>query len=323
VTTVKKPPKADSLHPVDPRAAGRETALYGGPLQLHLDVIDEDPGQPRTRDNPGFSAASLGELAATIRLRGVKTPISVRDNPDAPGRYLINHGARRFRGSRLAGKATIPAFVDNDYNDVDQVIENLQRNELTAREIADFIGRELAKGLKKGAIAQSIGKSAAFVTQHAALLDLPGPVAAAFTSGRVKDVTVVNELVKTYRTLPAEVTGWLADETQDITRGAVKLLRAFVNEKLSRDDAGDEGDSTGPEAPDAARTPMLHKKSGRENNDRMRATVVRVKHKGRVAHLMLNRRPTREGFAWLKYGDNGDELEADLAQVRLVALVEG
>ena len=48
-----------------------------------------------------------------------------------------------------APKDTIPAFVDNDYQEADQVIENLQRNELTACEVAGFIGRELAKGISK------------------------------------------------------------------------------------------------------------------------------------------------------------------------------
>jgi hypothetical protein len=116
-----------------------------GPLTLALSLIDEDPMQPRTKENPGFSGPSLSELAASIALRGVKTPISVRDNPGMPGRFIVNHGARRVRASRLAENGTIPAFVDNDYNEADQVVENLHRNALTAREIADFIGRELAK----------------------------------------------------------------------------------------------------------------------------------------------------------------------------------
>ncbi|MBU2867484.1 hypothetical protein [Pacificibacter marinus] len=46
-----------------------------GPLMLSLDLIDEDPNQPRKDDSPGFSKDSLGELAATIRHRGVKTTI--------------------------------------------------------------------------------------------------------------------------------------------------------------------------------------------------------------------------------------------------------
>src|SRR3546814_14860745 len=99
----------------------------------------------------------------------------------------------RYRGSKWADKTTIPGFIDNNYNEADQVIENLQRNELTAREIADFIGRELAKGKKKGEIAKEIGKSPAFVTQHVTLLDLPEPIAEAFNSGRAKDVTVARK----------------------------------------------------------------------------------------------------------------------------------
>lgn len=203
-----------------------------GPLALALRVIDEDPHQPRTEDNPGFSAQSIEELAATIALRGVKSPISVREHPTRPGRYLINHGARRFRASKVAGKTTIPAFDDNDYNEVDQVIENLQRNQLTAREIADYIGRELAKGVRHGDIAKSIGKSPSFVTQHITLLDLPEPIAQAFNAGRAKDVTVVNELVTAFKKNPREVTEWLEDnDRQDITRTAVKLLREFLEEK--------------------------------------------------------------------------------------------
>ncbi len=47
-------------------------------------------------------------------------------NQNAPGRYLIHHGAWHFRGSsKWAGETTIPAFIDNDYNEADPIIENL------------------------------------------------------------------------------------------------------------------------------------------------------------------------------------------------------
>jgi ParB family chromosome partitioning protein len=140
------------------------------PLELPLDLIDEDPHQPRTGQPRLLAGKPRRDRRDDQSLRGVKSPISVRENPDAPpGRYLINHGARRYPCSKWAHKTTIPAFIDNDYNEADQVIENLQRNELTAREIADFIGRELAKGKKKGEIAKELGKSPAFVTQHVTL----------------------------------------------------------------------------------------------------------------------------------------------------------
>ena len=292
----------------------------GGPLALALDLIDEDPHQPRTEYNPGFSAQSIAELAATIQLRGVKSPISVRDNPTRPGRYLINHGARRFRASRVAGKTTIPAFVDNDYNEVDQVIENLQRNQLTAREIADYIGRELAKGIRQNEIAKSIGKSPAFVTQHIALLDLPEPIAQAFNAGRARDVTVVNELVTAFKKNPLEVADWLEDnEGQDITRPAVKLLREFLEEKRYQtqvfSDIGvnsDEKDSP----PEGDNSPEVQ-----HSVQRLGRAVLQVRHHRRLAQLLWHRRPVAMGFAWLKYEDTGEEVEAPLGEVRLVALL--
>ena len=309
-------------------------ANSGGPLQLDIDLIDEDPNQPRTANNPGFTDESLHELSASIRLRGVKTPISVRDNPDVPGRFIINHGARRFRGSKRAGKDVIPGFIDNDYNEADQVVENLQRNELTAREIADFIGRELAKGIKKIEIAKAISKSPAFVTQHITLLDLPDSIAEVFNSGLVKDVTVVNELVTAYKKKPQEVRDWLGDDNQEITRGSVKLLREFLDDKskheVSEEDVIDSntGDAftgmTGIDGVEENKGEDVSKEKEDKpiDPDKLKKAIVQVKHDGRPARLLLNRRPQTEGFAWLKYDDDGYEFGANLTDVQLVAVLE-
>ena len=300
-----------------------------GPLQLPIDLIDEDPNQPRREGSMGFSPESLGELAETIRQRGVKTPISVRNNPEAEGRFLINHGARRYRGSKLAGKTMIPSFVDNDYNEADQVIENLQRNDLSAREIADYIGRELAKGLKRGDIAKSIGKSPAFVTQHAALLDLPDAIATVFNNGRCRDVTVINELVTASKKRSVEVAEWLADLDQEITRGSVKLLREFFDDKQKREEEGydESADQLDQVASGVGVTPEAEpvgkaREEKQPDPNKLKKAIIQVRYKDRPARLQLGRRPSAEGFAWLKYEDDGQEFEADLSSVQLVALRE-
>lgn len=235
----------------------------GGPMMLDMDLIDEDPNQPRTEDNPGFSDESLDEL--------------------------------------------------------------------TAREIADHIGRELAKDIKKGEIAKGIGKSAAFVTQHVTLLDLPDPIADAFSSGRVKDVTVVNELVTAFKKKSQEVTYWLGDENQEITRGSAKLLREFLDDKRKNED--DERDpntvdaltgKTDAEAGDGEQGSGSDSKKEKEPEpDKLKKAIIQVQHDDRPARLILNRRPPADGWAWLKYEDDGQEFEANLAKVRLVALMEG
>ncbi len=285
-----------------------------GPLELDLSLIDEDPNQPRQF----FDSESLSEMAETIRLRGVKTPISVRPHPEEENRYVINHGARRYRASKLANKTTIPAFIDADYTEVDQVIENLQRDSLTAREIANFIGRELAKGLKKQDVAKAIGKSNAFVTQHITLLDLPESIAQVFNLGRCRDVTVINELVTAHKKNTNEVVNWLADEKQEITRSSVRILREFLDDKISS-----QNDTEYSEEISSSKAKEQGFDSKNTDPNRLKKSIVQVQYNKRLARIILNRRPSSEGVAWLKFEDDGHEMEAKLIKVQLVALLEG
>lgn len=289
-------------------APAKGPMTIGRPQELELTLIDEDPDQPRTT----FDPEALDELAETIRKRGVKTPISVRPHPSDEGRFMINHGARRFRASHMAGKATIPAFVDTDHNAADQVIENLQRDNLTAREIADFIGREVAAGKKKGDIAKSIGKSAAYVSQHVALLDLPEPVAIAFNDGRCSDVTLVVELARLYKVDAAAVESHI-DDNEEITRGGVRILREFIEAKskpakIEEEKAPAEDDDDGEKG---------------DTKDKFSKAIVQIEHDSRKARLLLNKRPSEEGQGWIKYEDDGNTVEVDVATITVVAVIEG
>lgn len=329
------PPKGAGVRPEG--STDSESIGHGRPLMISLSLIDEDPGQPRSADNPGFAEQSILELAASYGPSGPKTPISLRDNPAEPGRYIINHGHRRYRAAKVKKLNTIPSFIDNDYSEIDQLIENLQRNELTAQEIAAWVGRELTKGIRKADIAKSIGKSAAFVTQHATLLHLPEPVSAAMRERRLNDVTVINELAKAFKKNPDEVALWLSDEHQEFTRGSVKLLRDYLerraqnlptvpNPDWDRASEIEMGVDIGSEAgepsygDDSTYKMQTHNTGG---IDRIRKTILLVEHAGRPARLNLKRRPLAVGQGWLKYEDNGQEVECNLAEIKLVAILEG
>jgi ParB family chromosome partitioning protein len=319
--------KRSKSSPAAPSSAEHPSNHSGGPLLIDIHLIDEDPGQPRTHDNPGFSMESIAELAASFGPNGPKSPISLRVNPEKPGRYLINHGARRTRAGRVKGLSKMPAIIDNDYSEIDQVIENLQRDNLTPREIADWIGREITRGMKKGEIAKAVGKSAAFVSQHANLLNLPSAIESAFNSGRTNDVTVINELVTAFKKNPVEVTEWLAEEKREITRGGVKLLRDFLDAKVcdnKPNDAGvtyeDFGETTDVELANRA---GRNKKSNEANQTKLKRPVVLVEHNGHLARLLLGRCPSAFGYTWIKREDDGHEFEARVVEVKLMAVVEG
>lgn len=192
--------------------------------EVSLNLLDEDPFQPRQY----FDSEALEELADSIKNRGVKTPISVRFNQKS-GRYTINHGHRRFRASKIAGRKTIPAYIDNDYNDEDQVIENLHRQDLTSREIADYVGRQVALGKTQQEIATSLSKSTSWVGLYAKLLNLPESLSLIFHSGRCVDVSVMHLLLVAYKVDPVETNKWLDNNKEDkINRRAAQALKDFI-----------------------------------------------------------------------------------------------
>ncbi len=323
----------------------------GGPTEFDIASIDEDPDQPRKT----FDEESLKELASNIKGRGVKTPISVRTHPDDPARHIINHGARRFRASILAGKNTIPGFIDEDYNKADQVVENLQRDSLTPREIAEFVGEEVKKGVKKGDIAKALGKSNSYISQHYVLLDLPHVVADVFYTGRCEDVTVINELAKLTKKDKVSVEQWLSDPDQELTRGSIKLLKAWIEEQTEakkkpgivfsqeenqpsspRDpqtvdvfegvadaDKVSEGGDPEPEQKPAKPAKVSADQEPEQKPANPKHTskgVVRIIYKQRLGNLLIDRLPEMDGFGWISLDDGGEE-EVDLGELQLVSVI--
>jgi len=207
----------------DPVAKERTVTaeVLGRPLQIPVKDIDEDPGQPRQE----FDAESMEELESSIRLHGVKTPISIRPHPTEQKRWILNFGARRLRASKAAGKATIPAFVDRSHTDYQQVIENLQREDLKPRELAMFIKRKMDEGEKQAQIAELLGVNRSMVTNHLALIDPPACIEEIYTSGKCLSAKTLYDLRNLHKEFPKEVERWCSTD-QEITRATVSALSA-------------------------------------------------------------------------------------------------
>ncbi|NOU11016.1 MAG: ParB/RepB/Spo0J family partition protein [Nitrospira sp.] len=195
--------------------------VLGRPLQIQVKDIDEDPGQPRQE----FSAESMEELENSIRLHGVKTPISIRPHPTEQKRWILNFGARRLRASKAVGKATIPAFVDRSHTDYQQVIENLQREDLKPRELAIFIKRKMDEGEKQAQIAELLGVNRSMVTNHLALIDPPACIDEIYTSGKCSSAKTLYDLRNLHKEFSKDVERWCAT-AHEITRATVSALSA-------------------------------------------------------------------------------------------------
>lgn len=140
-------------------------------VDLAVADLRPNPYQPRH----DFNQNALEELAKSIKQNGVLQPIIVRKS-QVKG-YEIVAGERRFRASKIAGLETIPGIVrDFDEKVMMQVaiLENLQREDLTALEEADAYHMMMEKlSLTQEKVAQELGKSRSYIANHLRLRSLP------------------------------------------------------------------------------------------------------------------------------------------------------
>jgi ParB family chromosome partitioning protein len=167
----------------------------------------------------------MEELEQSVRIHGVKTPISIRPHPTEQKRWILNFGARRLRASRAVGKTTIPAFIDRSHTDYQQVIENLQREDLKPRELAMFIKKKMDEGEKQAHIAELLGVNRSMVTNHLALIDPPACIEEIYTSGKCSSAKTLYDLRNLHKEFPKDVERWCATD-QEITRATVSALSA-------------------------------------------------------------------------------------------------
>jgi ParB family chromosome partitioning protein len=153
-----------------------ETTVVGV-NEILISEIEVNPYQPRTH----FEREALEELAASIKLHGIIQPITVR-RLDANA-YQIISGERRLQASKLLGLTTIPAYLRtaNDQEMLEMaLIENIQREELDAMEIANSYQRLLFEcNLKQEELGDRVGKKRSTVNNYLRLLKLPPDIQAA------------------------------------------------------------------------------------------------------------------------------------------------
>ena len=249
------PAAAPAPAPAAPVADSQAAARYGKAVEFDLSEIDEDENQPRRE----YDQTKLEELAASIKASGVIQPISIKRNPDKPGRWIINYGHRRFRASLLAGKKVIPAIVSDAIDDYGQVIENLQRDDLTPIEIAAFIEKRIAAGDSKKEIAKRLGKPNDFISIHLALIDMPVPVAEAYAAGKFNSPRYVYDFRALLDKNQERAEAWLLEQTE-ITRRAIDELAEEIKGRGKKAkpapaaSAGEGGNGANPGGSDFVRT---------------------------------------------------------------------
>jgi ParB family chromosome partitioning protein len=166
----------------------------------------------KTNPRKTFAGPEFDELVESIRMHGVLQPVLVRPMFDGDDGDLVHYelvaGERRFRASTAAEKSSIPAMVQiltDDQAMELQVIENMQRKDVTALEEANGFRALHALLLKDNpklthtelvqTIATRIGKSVRYVWARLKLNELIPELQQDLIAGRIQ-ASHADELVR-------------------------------------------------------------------------------------------------------------------------------
>jgi len=154
----------------DEKSGGLGTSR-GGLLHVPINQVTPDPHQARQ----DFSKEKLGELADSIKQKGILQPILVEKIGEKS--YRILAGERRWRAARMAGLKELPVTVGVYSNTEKQeisLIENIQREDLSPLEEARAYKKLMeTAGIGQEELASRLGKNRSTVANFLRLLKLP------------------------------------------------------------------------------------------------------------------------------------------------------
>jgi ParB family chromosome partitioning protein len=150
-------------------------------LDVPVDQIQPNPDQPRRR----FASEQLTRLSESISRHGLLQPLVVRRAGD---HYELVVGERRWRAARAAGLERVPVVVADVAAD-DRlelaIVENVQRHDLNAIELAHAYHELADRGWTQEQIGERVGLDRSSVANHLRLLELPRDMQGDVEEGRM------------------------------------------------------------------------------------------------------------------------------------------
>lgn len=299
-------------------AAEDGAATIGQPTCISIDRIDEDPDQPRR----SFEEQKLEELAESVLQHGVLQPIVLRQATEE-GRYMIVMGARRYRAAKRAGLRDIPAFIHagGSADRYVQMIENIQRDDLNAPEIAAFVAERLEQGDNQADISRKLGKPRDWVSRYASVQSMPEFLRSKLSGSSIR---AVYELYQAWREQPNAVETICAAQESFTDAHARQLARRIRTEVR-----GSAADHEGPAGAQPARSQAEQQPTSRpierdrvvavagkprsssvnRNEPMSTSLTIRVRHQDRTGCLLVDRLASQGSRYAVLLVDGADEAE--------------
>lgn len=138
-----------------------------------------------------IAPSSVIDLARSIDATGLQQPISVQPyTGKPPHKYRVLMGHRRLMAFKVLKRETIPSFIKTNLSEADamivNLIENLERQDLTLMQEAHAIARFHNVHMKQAEVAKRLNKPIRWVQIRYAALRLPPEVQAEIDAGWIR-----------------------------------------------------------------------------------------------------------------------------------------
>jgi ParB family chromosome partitioning protein len=209
------------------------------------------------------------------------------------------------------------------------MVENIQRDDLSATEIAAFIETRLKTGEKQKDIARRLAKSKGFVAMHASVGQMPKVLRDKLSTSPLR---AVYELYQLWKRDAARVEEFCARH-ESFTR---LQAEAFVQEASAKPNDSDKADlSTDPGSRPEHLAPQPVEEASKKDARGLRTgelapaaprkssseVVVRVRHEQRGGRLVLGRVSKRGShFALVVFDERDDEADVLLSELALIEM---
>lgn len=279
-------------------AAMGKKPSWQGETQIALDKIVRDEEQPRKK----FDEAKLQELASSIKEHGVLQAITVQP-ANADGVHFIIMGERRWRAAKLAGLASIPVVIKEATAELRaiQLVENIQREELTTMEVARAVEQMKAQGKSRSDIAKILGWSEAQISAFGRVMTMdPKLQGLADESVQVRALSDLNALWNKDQTA---VEVFIRDtKPEDINRISVGELKRQIDNEDPITERGMNTEVVPPVSPKEATKPQAAATSSK-------AQLVFFCEQGGAIGRLVTDKPASSSKMVLVSFDNGDRVE--------------
>lgn len=144
-----------------------------GFVEIDVDMVYPNPYQPRKN----FSPEKIKDLADSMRETGMIQPVVVYRDKEDDNKYYLMVGERRWRAAQYLKWKKVPAIIRDITQDetiVGALVENIQREDLNAIEVAEGIEMLIKEmGLTQEKAGERLSMNRSTLTNYLRLLRLP------------------------------------------------------------------------------------------------------------------------------------------------------